>query len=75
MWIALDSGIGATHPNPVFRFVGRCPGLEWAVLEVKGAGPLREPLLPPGIPTMRLSRAAFSKYGECVSALLTRRGA
>ena len=70
--IALDSDIGASHANPAFRFTGRRRGLTWAVLEVKGAGRLVEPLLPPGIPLMRLSRAAFSKYGECVSALRTR---
>jgi len=72
--IALDSGIGATHANPAFRFTRRAGTLKWAVLEVKGRGRLVEPLLPRGIPQMRLARAAFSKYGECVQGLLTRRG-
>lgn len=70
MRVALDSGIGASHANPVFRFTGRWPfSLKWAVVEVKGHGMLGEPPLPSGLPAMRLFRTAFSKYGECVKSL------
>lgn len=67
--VALDSGIGVTHSNPLFRFPGLPTRLRWGVLEMKGSGRLSELALPPDISVVRLSRTAFSKYGECVRCL------
>jgi hypothetical protein len=69
MRVALDSGIGVTHANPLFRFTASCAALRWAVLEVKGRGQARDPVLPTGIPALQVFRSAFSKYGECVKRL------